>query len=733
MGSPVSRPSAAFSVPPRQDPLALGRWVLVFALPTLALPGLAPAQTVHEAYRVRDLNVTATRNPRLGFDTPMSVTVLDDALLSERQPNSATDLFLEVPGLDVDGVGTTQRQPIIRGLQGQRILVLEDGLRLNNSRRRQDSGEIPALVDVSMLDRVEVVRGASSVLYGSDAIGGVINLITRGPPLAARGTVVHGKVSYRYSTVDNQSRPAATLFGGVGPVSFRLTGSYRSADPYEAPGGRFGSVTLARDTRVRDTGVEDYSVGGSVGYRLSSRHDVFAKYDRYRAENAGFGFVDPNVLGEGLSTVQLLFPSQRYERYTAGYRGADLGVGPFDGVEVTAYLQDNERDFHTNVFSPFPQPAPAGAGVSIQSRNFTDIATYGFRAEFKKLVGGRHLVTYGVDLYRDDSRNTDTTITTVVGTGPPSATIRGTPRLPDATFRSLGGFVQLALSLSSRADLIVGGRYQNVRASTRTTPSLADPLFVDTDRNVVGSASVLYRATAELNLVATVGRAFRSPNLVERFFNGPSPEGRGFWIRNLALDAETSLNTEVGIRFRSGPVYLEGFVFRNTVHDAIRTAPTGNQVNGVTEFQNINIDQLRITGVELAATVRLGESMTLGTGYSHLSPRTVGEPDVPLGDGYSNKLTGTVRYAHPDGRFWIEYAIRHNGRRDDVELGASPVGDVIPAFTMHGLHGGLSLGRQQLAVSVTNLTNALYAEAPNVGFFRPEPKRNITVTWSLGF
>ncbi|HSM17023.1 MAG TPA: hypothetical protein VK845_08540, partial [Gemmatimonadales bacterium] len=83
--------------------------------------------------------------------------------------------------------------------------------------------------------------------------------------------------------------------------------------------------------------------------------------------------------------------------------------------------------------------------------------------------------------------------------------------------------------------------------------------------------------------------------------------------------------------------------------------------------------------------------------------------------------------------FWVQYAVRHQGRRDDVGLGASPVGDVIPSFTVHGLHGGVSLGRQQLAVSVTNLTNTLYAEAPNVGFFRPEPKRSIMLTWSLGF
>ncbi len=687
----------------------------------------------NEAYRVRDLNITATRAPRAGFDTPMSVTVLDDLRVRERQVNSAADLFLEVPGLDLDGVGTTQRQPIIRGLQGQRILLLEDGLRLNNSRRRQDSGEIPALVDPSTIERVEIVRGAASVLYGSDAIGGVVNLITREPPRAAPGSVVHGELGYRYSTVDNQSRPSATVFGRSGPVSFRLGGSYRSADAYEAPGGTFGNVSLAGDTRVRDTGVEDYTASGSLGYQFSNRHSAFAKYERYRAEQAGFGFVDPSVLGEGLSTVRLVFPFQRFERYTVGYRGDELGLGPMDGAEVTAYLQDNERDFHTNVFTPFPPPAAPDAGVSIASRNFTDISTYGFRAEFKKVVAGRHVVTYGLDLYRDNSRNTDTTITTILGAGPPTPRVRDIPRLPDATFRSLGGFIQMAFSVGPRADLIIGGRYQDVRARTRPTPGLSDPLFADTDRNLVGSASMLYRATPTLSIVATVGRAFRSPNLVERFFNGPSPEGRGFWIRNLDLRAETSLNLEAGVRYRSGPVYLEGFVFRNTVYDAIRTVPTGNEVDGVTEFQNINIDELRIAGVELTATTRVGTRLTLGAGYAHVSPRVVNEPDVPLGDGYSHKLTGTVRYAWPDSRYWVEYAVRHNGRRDDVALGTSPVGNAIPAFTVHAIRGGFSLGRQRLTVSVTNLTNTLYAESPNVGFFRPEPKRSLALTWAVGF
>ena len=109
------------------------------------------------------------------------MSVIDSAAIAEQPPNTATDLLRELPGVDVIGTGTNQVRPSIRGQRGQRILLLQDGMRLNNARRQQDFGEIPALVDVSTIQRVEVVRGPASVLYGTDAIGGVMNIITRAP------------------------------------------------------------------------------------------------------------------------------------------------------------------------------------------------------------------------------------------------------------------------------------------------------------------------------------------------------------------------------------------------------------------------------------------------------------------------------------------------------------------------------------------------------------------------
>lgn len=693
---------------------------------------VAAAREKHgRVYRLGPVNVTATRRPRDSFGTPGAVTVLDDTLLAQRVHNNVAELFREIPGLDVDGVGTSQRRPMIRGLVGQRVLLMEDGLRLNNSRRRQDSGEITALADMGDVERVEVVRGASSVLYGSDALGGVVNVISRRPSYRPTAGLSDAALAYRYSTTDKQNRIAGGLTGGFGRLAIRLRGTFRDAEPYDAPAGDFGQVSLASPTRVEDTGVRDYKVSGQVGYLIAPGTRAFAKYERYRADSAGFGFVEPSALSDDPAPrVQLLFPEQTFGKFSAGFEGTRLDLPFADRVSVALYRQSNERQFDTYVEVPL---GPSAQSRSV-TRNHSDIDTWGFRAELKRAVSASLLLTYGVDLFRDRTTNTDSTTRTVVGFGAPSTTVRGAPRVPNASFRSAGAFLQADLAMGRRADLVLGARYQDVRARTRETPDVTRPPIDAVDRTVVGSAGVVYRAFEQLALVGSVGRAFRSPNLVERFFEGPSPEGRGTWIANPNLEPETSLNADLGARYRSDLVSAEAFVFRNAVNNGIRIEPTGNEPGGVTEYQNVNIDELRITGVELSGEVRLPFGLSAGFSLAHMTAKNVAGEEEPFGDGYKTKWTARARYMEPRGRAWIEYAVRHTGQRDDVTLGTSPVGDVIPAFTVHTLRGGLSpFGRQRLVVTVDNLTNELYAESANAAFFRPEAGRNLIVVVETGF
>ncbi|MEP6692072.1 MAG: TonB-dependent receptor [Gemmatimonadaceae bacterium] len=693
--------------------------VLSFAAaPLAAQDSTRVRRDTARAQQLGTVTVTATRTPTDVFSVAVPVNVIDSAAIRERQVNGAADLFRDQPGLDVNGVGTNQVRPTIRGLRGQRILLLEDGLRLNNSRRQQDFGELPAIVGLNDLQRVEVVRGPLSVLYGTDAIGGVVNLITSGTPDAGAPRGVHGVFGYRHGSADSQERPFAVLEQRAGPLGVRVGGSYRDTKSYDAPRGSFGDVTLGNRTRVNDTGVRDHNVSAIASFDITKSQRLFAKGETYHANDAGFGYVDPALFGAGQPLIQIRYPKQNVDKYTAGYRASALGSPLADRVEVTGFVTRNARDLDQHIFIPFGPGTPPGAGVDVTTHNFTDLATIGGRAEATK--------------------NTDTSTTTVVGFGPPRPRGDGTSKVPNATFRTAGLFAQTTLTVAEPLTVIVGGRVQDVQADPRATVGSAAPLSSSHERPVVGTASVVYRALPQVNLIASVGRGFRAANLVERFFEGATPEGSGYQRANPDLRSETSLNLDVGVRARSGPLFAEAFVFRNDLRNGVAIAATGDSVNRVPAFRNVNIGKLRYTGGEAQVGATLWSRVTAIAGYSHLTSKDVQNPGNPIGDTYSEKLTGDVTYRDAGNRFWTAYAVRHNGQQSNIAIGSTPVGPVIPSFTVHSLRGGVTLferygTRHSLTVAVDNLTNALYSEFSNASFFRPETGRNFILSYGVGF
>ncbi len=675
--------------------------------------------------------VTATRAPKDVFLTPLPVEVLDRSDIRMRAPNTVADLFRGQAGLDVSGVGLSQVRPIIRGQRGQRILLLADGQRMNNSRRQQDFGEIPGLIDVASVERIEVVRGPGSVLYGSDAIGGVVNVITRGPTHDG----LHGSAGLRYSGADDQERAFGSVGGRFGRWGVELMGTVRSAQDYDAPAGRFGDIELTEPARVRDTGGEDWSLAAYLGYRISPGHEVFTRFERYDADTAGFGYVDPADYDPGAPTIRITYPEQTFNKFSAGYRASGLGSVLADRLEVLGYVQDNERRLNLDVFVP---TGPPGAGIDIDQRNWTDLRTVGARVEARKLASASLGFTYGLDVFRDRSENADSNTTRFVNMGPIPPSTDTVPTVPNATYTSAGVFVQSDVAVTSRLSLILGARYQHVRAATEPTPGTSRTAITATDRTVVGAASGVYRLSPSVSLVTTIGRAFRSPNLVERFYDGLTPEGFGYQSPNPDLKPETSLNMDLGVRLRTGRVYAEGFVFQNDLRDGIRIEATGDTVNRTPEYRNVNVDHLRFRGVELSARVLGPAGLSLGGAFTHIDSEDVLDASNPVGESFSTSYRLSLRYDDLRDRFFAEYELRGNGDRKDVLPGSNPVGPTLPAFTVHSVRAGVTVFRrglhtQRLGITVRNLTDALYAEFANVSFFRPETGRSLLLTYDVTF
>jgi hemoglobin/transferrin/lactoferrin receptor protein len=723
----------------------------------------APADSKAMPSFFAETTITVTGSARDVFDVATPVTVIRAEEIQRKAPQNAADLLREQPGVDVTGVGPNQTRPVIRGQRGLRVLFLENGLRINNPRRQTDFGEITGLVDLESVSTIEVVRGPASVLYGSDAIGGVLNLISA-EPVFAPGAPMSGFAGLHYGDAGNLRSGSLGVNASLGRFVLQLGGTKRQGDTYSAPSGRFGGISLDHRVAVNDTGIDDSTIWGSVKLALNDRDTFRLRFNRYRAGETGFGFVSPRDYGAPEDfQMRIFYPSQSFDRYTLSYFGSPLGQTLADSTNVQVYFQKNKRKLANDIVIDI---GPVGPGfphstVAANTLNFSDLKTWGLRADAVKAFGsgGRHIVTYGLEGYRDDSFNTDfsrtvTTIRTPRGDFPDTTT-DSIANAPNATNTSYGVFAQDEFSVSSRLRLTGGLRYQSVTTKAEPTPGWNVSGLDFSDRNVVGSLTVTYQLIEAMNLLASFGRGFRAPNIIERLFNGATPEGAGFQILNSDLQSETSANWDIGWKYRRHNAFMEAVAFRNDIRDGIiqsflspseisalpaetRAAIQASGARFV--VQQRNADRLRYRGVEIALGWRSALGIVLGGNYTYINGERLGSTILPPGDNYSNKTFAYLRY-EPAQRYWAEYHVRHNGKQDvhlDPDEPAPVVGMTLPAFTVHGVGAGARVFeraavKHDVSVWVENATNELYAEFSNATFFRPEPGRTFNVSYRMAF
>ncbi len=451
--------------------------------------------------------------------------------------------------------------------------------------------------------------------------------------------------------------------------------------------------------------------------------------------------MNPDDYNPGDAEIEITYPAQRFTKFTGGLRARDLSNPVADEVSLTIYGQDNERDLFFDAYIPFTPTA----GLTLDNRNFTDLRTYGMRAEARKMLGSALRITYGVDGFRDYSEGRDNNRSAITGFGRPMISTSTAPSIPHASFTSLGAFLQGEIDAVDRLSVVVGGRYQDVSAETRATPNLNNTATSRSNSTVVGAVNAMYEVVDGVHVIGSLGRGFRSPNLVELFFNGAVPEANAYQRAPASLGAETSTDWDLGARYQRDVLFVEGFWFRNEISDGIRSDPvldqTGDTIrtSGLNTYQNVNVDKIRIEGFELNADVRLPSGVEFGASFATLDAEDTRDPQNPVGESYSTKVTGRAGYRQPEGRFWGEWESRYSGEQKDVAIGSgNPLGAVLPSFMVHGIRGGVRLIAtgaltHGLTVAVTNLTNELYAETANASFFRPEAKRAFTVSWDVTF
>jgi hemoglobin/transferrin/lactoferrin receptor protein len=641
---------------------------------------------VHE-----EIQVTATRYEADSFQTPIPISVISADQLQRNMPEKMVDALKMLPGVDFTGEGPFRGLPVIRGMDSNRVLILVDGQRLNNSRESTEfAGIQPGLVDLSQVERIEIVRGPASVLYGSDALGGVVNIITRQQAFTQGNFTLGGALNYEYGDAARSNRGQLELNGADERITFHFGASAFEAKNYASPEGV-----------VPNSGMKQRAFDGNIRFLVSENAILRLDVQTTQARDVGFPGYDPATSG-----IDISFP--KFDRNKIGITYESGPVLGLSSLSVAGYWQGVVKDSILNFnFGPY-----------YFSDNFTHsvINAWGLNLHSgTDAAAGR--LTFGLDLYQDNLHDV-TNESSIMGSDNNVA-------VPASYQRGLGLYLQDELAVTSRLKLTVGVRGDRYNFVSRNDPRYTGAPFDVSQTAGSGNVSALYQATDHIALTALVGRGFRAPNIEERSYFGLATSGDVLIEQNPDLKSETSLNTEVGFKARYRHVTGAFSVYHNSARDFIDLVYTGtDSATGLQLAHFGNIDSATIQGAELELNWYPTQRWTAfgNVAYCRGSDDKTGEPLALIAP-----LKSVLGARYQATRWWGEAAVRIVARQDRVAQGETPT----PGFAVLDVRGGCDVGGGlTMQAALENAGNKAYIEPFNTHL---EPGRNFRLMLGYKF
>jgi hemoglobin/transferrin/lactoferrin receptor protein len=586
------------------------------------------------AVRFDEVTVTATRLPWPVSEVPAAITAIDSDAIKRQSPSLLTDLLRGQTGVYVQQTTPGQGTPIVRGVTGSSVLMLVDGMRLNTAFFRPAPNQYFALIDPYNVDRIEVLRGSGSTLYGSDAIGGVVQVETPLARFESDAWQSHGRVLGEFASADGAGIGRAELAAGRAGVSFAAGATYQDHDDLRAGGGRVQrpsayDVVSADGTCLVEADVQDAALW--VQYLRQPRTP------RYDALVAGFGQDHPESDVFLFEPNDRLFIHGRYRRF---------GLAPF-AEQLIAHVafQEINDDRTTRDF-----------GSTNEDREENRSRLVGLTLQAAASWRERMSVTYGADLYFDRIHSKRSRRNIESGDVMSRAS-----RFPNGSaLDSYALYVEDELRLHPRLSAVIGGRLSHFVIDI---PATGDVDAIDRDiTDLTGSLGLAYRVTDPLRLMANLGRGFRVPNVFDFAQLGSRP-GNRFAVPNPNLDPETAISADLGVKVASRALSAELFGFFLRVDDKIEAIPTGEVLpDGRAAVRSENVNTVDYAGVE--AGVRWAPEPRLVL-YGSLN-YTWGEERFGDGETFPADRVPPVNgqlglWWNPLPRLWMEPFVRYAG------------------------------------------------------------------------
>ena len=598
---------------------------IALALLVSGLSSASIAETFEDA-NFEQITITSSR-----FDTDIdeiasSVSVIDSEQMDKMVATDIRDLVRFEPGVVVEGGGRFGLSGFnIRGINADRVLMLLDGAPIADefsfgpglSARRD-------FIDVDMIDRVEIIRGPASTLYGSDAIGGVVSFISKDPnQLLADDEQMGGRVKVGYASVANEWMTNAQLYGRNGDWQWLLNATARNGSETENYFGGEGTGLERNATNPQDNSTESAQLKLIYQPNEAHRLEFLADYLQGETETNVLSQVDTFVRGVRITESRGIDERDRTRfQLNHTYRNE---TALFDKVLTRVYWQetDNTQTTREGRFGAASrqEPTPVQLGRTRDSEFNQKVEGVIVQLDKQFTTGDvKHHLIYGSELQYTDSEALREGATFVAETGAivPEFSVFPARDFPISKARELSFFVQDEISLlDGKLTLSPGVRYDEFKLTPHpdeifinANPGVATVPFDDSQVSM--KLGAVYNLNDSTSVWLQYAEGFRIPPFDDLNVGFTNFAGGYTSLPNPNLKPESVESWEVGVRQRLDAVKWSVSAYHNNYDNFIESRATVgfNPATQLLEFQATNRDSVVIEGIDAQATWFLGESFS---------------------------------------------------------------------------------------------------------------------------
>jgi len=649
-----------------------GAFLLIFMAFSFFANGQADSTTI---FPIEEVVVTSQRIAQKQVTIPYSVNSISRKELDQLSPRTTPEALMSSNGVFVQKTNHGGGSPFIRGLTGNQTLLLIDGIRLNNSIYRYGPNQYLNTIDAFSIDKIEVAKGTGSVQYGSDALGGALQVFTKEPLLTNKNREWHGSILGKYMTGDMEKTTRGELEYSSQKMAAFVGGTYRD----------FGDLIGGRSTgKQSPSGYNEYAFDAKIAFALKDRIQLTLANQFLRQEQV------PVYHKVVLENYQLneFDPQQRMLTYARmNIKGRKQ---LFDQVKIIASWQQGLEGRRSQ---------KNGSTLLVQEKD--QINTLGFTTDVSSKLSDKWTANSGIEIYHDRVNSTRTDI----NSAPTGSALEKRGLYPDDSKYSSYSVYTLHRLDWGKWIFDGGIRFNSFRINISDITLGSVSISPEA---LVFNAAAMYNFNLSHHVYTTFSSGFRAPNIDDMGTLG-IVDFR-YEVPAYKLEPEKSQNYELGYKLSlpkfSGTIAAYYMDLNQLI---TRVKVDGQFIDGYQVYKKENVEEAYIQGLEAAINWKLCSDWEISSGVSYTYGQSITKNE-PL--RRIPPLNGRLASTYKLKKFFTTAEFLYATKQDRLAAGDKsdnriPAGGT-PGWQVANLYAGYQLSSFKFNVGIQNILNEDY-------------------------